>query len=135
MATFNIVGFDEVLLELERAKDGFEDRAKEAVQAGGLVAANLLYDAAPHRSNKMRESFKMTAPARNFEDGIYVDVYPAGTQPNGPRKKASNETVAFVNEYGSSTQEAQPFMRPTIENHAGEITAAMADVLGMEQEG
>ncbi|NCC94990.1 MAG: hypothetical protein EOM10_17280 [Opitutae bacterium] len=134
MATFNVEGFDEVLLELEKAKDGFEDRAKAAVQAGGLVAANLLYDAAPHRTNAMRESFKMTEPARNFEDGIYVDVYPAGTQPNGPHKKASNETVGFANEYGSSTQEAKPFMRPTLENHSGEITAAMAAVLGMDQE-
>ena len=133
MATFEVFGFDETLLEIEKAKDGFEERAKAAVQAGGLVAANLLYNAAPHRSNAMRQSFKMTAPARNFEDGIYVDVYPAGTQPNGPHKKASNEEVAFVNEYGSSKQEAKPFMRPTIENHADEITAAMAAVLVGEE--
>lgn len=135
MATFEIQGFDEVLLEIEKAKEGFEERAKAAVQAGGLVTANLLYKAAPVRSGAVRASFKMTAPARSFEDGIYVDVYPAGTQPNGPRKKASNETVAFVNEYGSSQQDAKPFMRPTLEDHADEITAAMAAALGMEQEG
>ncbi|MEG1358377.1 MAG: hypothetical protein RSE23_01810 [Clostridia bacterium] len=127
MATFSVEGFDEVLLELEKEKDGFLERAQQAVQAGGLKAAQLLQTAAPKHSKHLSRSFKMTPPEHNLMDGIYVDVYPSGTQPNG-RKKASNEEVGFIQEYGSSSNPANPWMRPTIENHADEINAAMAAV-------
>lgn len=132
MAIFEVLGFDEALLEIEKAKDGFEQRAVKAVRAGGLVAANLLAEAAPRHEGYLKASFTMSPPGKNFEDGIYVDVYPAGTQPNG-RKKASNEEVGFIQEFGSSKQEARPWMRPTIERGADEINAAMAVALAEEE--
>lgn len=132
MATFNVDGFDETLLELEKEKDGFLERAQRAVQAGGLKAAQLLQAAAPKRSGHLSRSFKMTSPERNLMDGIFVDVYPSGTQPNGC-KKASNEEIGFIQEYGSSSNPARPWMRPTIENHADEINAAMAAVFESEE--
>ncbi|NLV59196.1 MAG: hypothetical protein GXY67_10580 [Clostridiales bacterium] len=132
MAFFEVTGFDEVLLEIEKENANFEQRAIRAVRAGGLVAANLLAEAAPERSGALKRSFVMSPPGKNFKDGIYVDVYPAGSQPNG-RKKASNEEVGFVQEYGSSKQDAYPWMGPAIERGADAINAAMAAALPEEE--
>ena len=99
MAEFNTVGLEEiekgadVLVEAQRA----EALAMGLNETGGFV-----------------KSIKATAVKGNDTEK-YVDVYPQGRAKHGNDRKGDksnvrNATIGFVAEYGTSSQQARPYM-------------------------
>ncbi len=125
MATFNVVGIDEAIKELDIAAEEMTRRAPAAAKAGGEVAARAMADTAPVRTGQLSGSMVVKGPYTSALDGSYCDVFPDGVREDGER----NAEVGFVKEFGRSNMPAEPWMRPAIERYADEIASAVTNVL------
>lgn len=125
MATFDVVGIDEAIKQLDLKADEMQKLAPQAVMAGGQVAAEAMRATVPVRTGQLSGGITIKGPYHNLADGHYVDVFPDGIRKDGER----NATVGYVLEYGRSNMPPQPWMRPATESSADAINDAMASVL------
>lgn len=63
---------------------------------------------------------------KQTKDGKAIYVYPQGTRRDGNKRRAAE--VAFVNEYGTSSQPARPFINTANEKSADAAVDAAAKV-------
>lgn len=128
MATFNTMGVDELLRELEEHGRDVSEKLPEAALAGARAAVAEMQKRVPVRTGGLKAHIKIGEVHRTVAEGTYVEVYPSGTKKSG-RKRERYETVGYVLEYGRSNMPARPWMRPAVEEGADAIAEAMADVL------
>lgn len=141
MAKFSTIGVEDFMRSLE----AFGERAAEAIpdmlQAGADVAQQAMEATAAWQDDtgQLRRSIKRTR-IKGSGTGRYIEIYPSGTTPDGQRL----EEVGFVLEYGRGVSSftrntrngvtktyvlqpmaPRPWLRPAIEDNAGEIIDAM----------
>lgn len=141
MAKFNTVGVEDFLRSLE----GFGQRAFDAIpdilNAGADVAQEAMESTAAFQDDtgQLRRSIKRSKVYRRGS-ASFIELYPSGTTPDGQRL----EEIGFALEYGRGVSvftratkhgktkryvlpamEPHPWMRPAIEDNAGNILDAM----------
>lgn len=123
MASFGVVGLDEIALKLQNLGDKGEQIANEMLVEGAKVLIPYMKAEAQRVSNgersvgTMADSIGMTAVKKRKTGGLIIHIYPQGDQPHGnPLKKksgkVSNAAVGFMLEYGTSKMAARPWMKP-----------------------
>lgn len=126
MATFNAVGVEEAIQQMNLEAERVHRLAPQAAQVGAEVAAKAIQRNAPRgETGKLSGSIVCKGPHTNVADGVYYDIHPDGIRDDGER----NATVGYVHEFGRSNMPARPWMRTAVDASEGAITDAMADVL------
>ena len=132
---------DEILGGLIKFAES-DEVAKKMVAAGQeVMRANIEAGAQKHRSELVRkhmaDSVKAYPPVVNNDGDIVGRVKfegSAGTKKSKSGKRFDNTTWirAFRVEYGTTNQDAEPFVRPAIRKSKKEIERKMKEVFDME---
>lgn len=77
-------------------------------------------------TGKTAESITYDRKLKTSGSGKSISVYPKGTRSDGNRRSAAE--VAFVNEFGTSSQPARPFINTANEKSADAAVEAAAGV-------
>ncbi len=125
MATFNVVGMEEAIKQMDFEAERVKRRGPAAVQAGGEVAKNAMRQTVPVRTGQLSEAIQVGKVEHTTADGIHCDVFPDGRRADGERFAE----IGFVLEYGREGMPARPWMRPAVERESAAITEAVANVL------
>jgi HK97 gp10 family phage protein len=114
-------GFEEYLEMLAAAGRDIDAIADEALEAGGVVLLDGMKRRVPKDTHNLEDHLVATAPE---QDGNYhyIEV--------GLDKNADADTARYgnVQEFGSSSCEKQPYLRPTIDEDMGKARRAMKNV-------
>ena len=114
-------GFAEYLERIARAGQEVDAIAAEALKAGGEILLDGMKRRVPKDTHNLEEHLTVLGPHRdgNFH---YITV--------GMPKAADAETARYgnVQEYGSSSMAAQPYIRPTMDQDMGKARKAMKEV-------
>ena len=125
-ASLNLKGLDAYLEKVAQAGRDVDQAAANAVTAGGDVLLAGELELVPRDTNLLAETLARSTPAQdgNF---IYVEV--------GMPRGAPAEVARYgnVQEYGSSSMAAQPYIRPAIDQKAAKVRAA--EKKSLEQDG
>lgn len=125
MASFNVVGMDELMADMELEAERIERNGPAAAMAGAEAAIEAMRKTVPERTGGLKSHIKYKGPWHDAVDGHFTDVFPTGKDEHGERY----ETIGFVNEYGRSNMPANPWMRKAIETEGDAIGEKMAEVL------
>ncbi len=126
MATFNVVGVEEAIRQMNLEAERMHRLAPQAAKAGAEVAVEAMRRTVPvGETHKLHDSLICKGPHTNVADGVYYDIHPDGIRDDGER----NATVGYVLEFGRSNMDARPWMRTAVDASEGAITDAMAGVL------
>lgn len=141
MAEFTTVGLEEV----ENAFLRMEEAAVTAVPKMLKAGADVLVEAQRTEALAMGlnntggfvKSIKATA-VKGGDTEKYVDIYPHGRAKHGNNKKgdksnARNATIGFVAEYGTSSQQARPYMTTANAKAHEKVVDAELEVWEREQ--
>lgn len=136
MAEFTTVGLEEV----EKAFLRMEEAAVAAVPKMLKAGANVLVEAQREEARAMGlsdtggfiDSIKATKVKGDSMEK-YVEVYPQGRAKHGNEKKGNksnvrNATIGFVAEYGTSSQQARPYMTVANEKAHDKVIEAELEV-------
>jgi HK97 gp10 family phage protein len=97
---------DEILEEMLLAEADVVERAQKATAlAYGVKDTGTMI-------NSIQRTKMSFGPS-----GVSMEIYPAGSRPNGKKKK-TNAEVAFIQEYGKKGQAARPFISEANEQAA-----------------
>lgn len=77
-------------------------------------------------TGKTAESITYDRKLKTSDSGKSISVYPKGTRSDGNRRSVAE--VAFVNEFGTSSQPARPFINTANEKSADAAVEAAAGV-------
>lgn len=127
MAKFNTIGLDDIekalLLESEKAKSA----VPQMLKAGGEVLA----DAQKKEAKRLKIEFRgdliksiKVSKVKTTSKGQSIEVAPTGKNSAGVR----NAEVGFLNEYGTSRQEARPWQSTANLKSEEEVHRAMKSV-------
>ena len=135
MASFEFSGFDDLAKALNRIGQPPDDVKAEALTAMAQIAAGKIKSQGeamgvrdPESSVHVLDTIKVNKPKLN-EDGGYCTITFSGTRPRG-RKRVRNAEIAFINEYGTRTQRARPFIGQAITQGEQAIVEPGADIIG-----
>jgi hypothetical protein len=155
MARFDTNGLDALVLDLDEINEIDDGTMQEMLEAGGEVIRKAHVESIKklftRRSGKLEGSPIVHKKMGGCGNLRYILVYPAGehhtyrargktyTKMNwgrkgttvkkaGGTKKATNQDVAFVHEFGGHGNAAEQWMRKANEEHATEATDAEAAV-------
>ena len=118
MAEFTTVGLEEVIEAFSRREQAATRAVPKMLQAGAAVLVEAQRAEALamglNETGGFVKSIKATAVKGNDTEK-YVDVYPQGRAKHGNDRKGDksnvrNATIGFVAEYGTSSQQARPYM-------------------------
>lgn len=135
MASLKTVGIDVVLLSMQEIAEIPDDVANDMLQAGGAVVAEAqrrkIRSVLKQHTGNLASSVTVT-PKMKTRNGTerFVTVYPQGKHHTynhkGSPKNATNNEVAFVQEYGSPKRgiKAKHIIRLANEESAQAATAA-----------
>ena len=119
MASFNYVGYDEIVKSLGLEMERIHRNGPAAVAAGAKIAQEAMMSFAPKRTGGLSKHVKVKGPLYSAARGHYCEVYPDGTNKRGERYA----TIGFVLEYGRSNMLPRQWMssamaqaRPAIED-------------------
>ncbi len=111
-------GFEAYLEKIAAAGKNVDQAAAGAVKAGGDVALAGMQRRVPKDTRNLEQHLVVDGPQQdgNF---VFVEV--------GLSKTADADTTRYGNaqEFGTSTMAAQPYVRPTLAEDAGQIKTAM----------
>lgn len=110
-------GLDAYLEQLARAGRDVDKAAGKALAAGADVAVEGMRARVPKDTRNLESHLGATAP-RQDGNYVYVEVGLVG---------ADAETARYgtAQEYGTSKMQAQPYIRPTIDEDGKQIRAAI----------
>jgi HK97 gp10 family phage protein len=118
-------GFAEYLERLAQAGKNIDAIAGEALLAGGEVLLEGMRRRVPVDTHNLQNHLNLQGPKRdgNFN---YVEIGLMG---------ADAETARYgnVQEYGSSSMAAQPYVRPTLDEDMKKARAKMKEVFGKHE--
>lgn len=123
--TVSMKGFDKFLEELGNAGKDVDQSIQKALMAGAEVAKKGMQKRVRKDTHNLQDHIQIDGPHMkgNFS---YVDV---GVIPKESFTDADTARYGNAQEYGTSSMEAQPYIRPTISEDAGKIRKAMKDSL------
>jgi HK97 gp10 family phage protein len=115
-------GLEEYLEQLVQVEKDVDAVAANALKAGGDVLLKGMQRRVPKDTHNLEQNLKCTEPVR---DGNYTFVEV------GLSKDTDAETARYgtAQEYGTSSMEAQAYIRPTVDADAGKARKAMKEVL------
>lgn len=135
MASLELQGFDSLEDAFRRIADIPSDVTEEALDAMAGVAAGKIRQSGeslgvrdPESSVHILDKIK-TQKAKITESGGYEDITFSGTRRRG-NKRVRNAEIAFVNEYGTRTQQARPFVGKAMSQNEEQITAPGEKIVG-----
>ena len=127
MAEFGVTGLDDLMLSMQQIAEIPDDVQDEILnaQADVIVEAQKSkgHSYGVERTGVTLNSIKKSKP-KSRKGSRVVYVTPTGTNKDGNR----NAEVAFVNNYGTRSQKARPFITDANEMSAEQTTAAGAAV-------
>lgn len=141
MAEFNTVGLEEVEKAFLNMEEAAVRAVPEMVKAGGAVLAEAQKEEARamglNDTGGFVNSIKATKVKGN-ETGKYVDVYPQGKAKHGNDRKGDKRnvryaTIGFVAEYGTSSQQARPYMTAANEKAREKVVEAELEIWEREK--
>lgn len=127
MAKFNTVGFDEVEKELLNDSEKARAAVPKMLKAGAEVLVNAQKREAETLKVKNKGDLINSIKASKIKEtstGKSIDVAPTGKNREGVR----NAEVGFLNEYGTSKQEARPWMETANLKSEEEVHKAMKKI-------
>lgn len=130
MAIISTHGLDELLSDMESVAELPDDVILDMLSAEAEIAQEAQKAEAKalgvYDTGKTAESitFKKKLSVKGSEKAVYV--YPQGTRSDGNKRSVS--AVAFMNEFGTSSQPARPFINTANERTAQEQENAAARV-------
>lgn len=141
MAEFNTTGLEDVIEAFSRREQATVEAVPKMLKAGAdvLVEAQRAEALAMglNETGGFVKSIKATAVKGNDTEK-YVDVYPQGRAKHGNDRKGDksnvrNATIGFVAEYGTSSQQARPYMTVANEKAHEKVIDAELEVWEREQ--
>ena len=139
MAKLTFEGLDEVMLSMKEMAELPDDTANDMLQTGAAMVAAAqkrnIQAALRRRTGVLADSVTVT-PKMKTRNGTerFVTIYPRGKHHtydhNGSPKIATNNEVAFVNEYGAPKRGINPtgMIRKANEESADAAVAAQFQV-------
>ena len=138
MANFVISGTEELFSLMDRVSEFPDDVVEEALAAMAETAAEKIRESGrsmgvydPKSNVHILDNIAVSKPKRT-DDGGSATVYFKGTRRSSENAWAStrrNAEIAFINEYGTTDQNARPFIRSAIEKNGDEISDKGGDIL------
>lgn len=126
MATFQTFGSDGLIQACKRIMDIPDSIKAEALNEMAKIAANAEKETGermrvrdPNSNVHILDNIKINKPKMS-DTGGSVTITFAGTRPNG-NKTIRNAEIAFIQEYGTDTIPARPFIREAMESSADNI--------------
>ena len=115
-------GFSEYLERVAQAGKDLDTAADQALAAGGEILLAGMQRRVPKDTHNLEGNLEMTEPQRDGNFHV-IEV--------GLSKKADAETARYgnVQEYGSSSMAAQPYVRPALDEDMGKARVAMRQIL------
>jgi len=125
-ANLSVKGLEEMLEGMAKAGDDVDEAAAEAVMTGGAVALAGFKSRVAVDTGKLRDSLVVTEPE---QDGNVITI--SVGQPDRGANKVSKRLAIYgnVQEFGSSSMAAHPYVRPTMAADKGKINRAMVETL------
>jgi HK97 gp10 family phage protein len=123
---FNITGLKEINALLKELPEKAQERViKSAVRSGAQVVRKEAKRLVPKDTGELERSIKVQAGRPRSKSKITFRVGFEKT-PDG----RSPSRRAHLTEFGTSTQPAQPFMRPALDSKASEVINKMISAIG-----
>lgn len=135
MASLELLGFEDLDDAFKRIGDFPEDVKIDALDAMAQVAAERIKQTGEAMGVRDPESTvhildKVTRnKAKMSWSGGYEDITFAGTRMRG-NTRTRNAEIAFINEYGSRTQDARPFIGKAMTQYEEQIAAPGEKIVG-----
>lgn len=139
MASFSVVGADELADELIKMGEATGETARSMIERGAEELVKSWKEVITQRGHvdtgTMRDSVK-PGKIKNEGGALSVEVYPQGTQKQPGRKKAvRNAEKAFILHYGWKSKEGTHFV-DEVEKEGGEkAVEAMTEIFNDYIEG
>lgn len=130
MAEFSARGLDELMLDLAAIAEIPEDVQDEMlISMAEIVAAAQRKKARAYGVQDSGLTIRKIKPGKiKMKKGVRtIYVTPTGTRKRG-EQRVRNAEIAFVNEYGTTSQKARPFVRDGNAASAAESTAAAFEI-------
>jgi HK97 gp10 family phage protein len=121
----DLKGMAEYLEQIVQAGRDVDAAAAKAVAAGGDVVHGSMLDKVPVLSGNLKSKLERTEPT---QEGNFISVEV------GMSKNTDADTAIYgnVQEYGSATNPAQPYIRPSFDENKAKVRAAEKAVLQEE---
>lgn len=134
MGEFNTVGLEDVIEAFSRKEQATVEAVPKMLKAGAavLVEAQKAEAAAMGIGGGFVKSIKGTA-VKGDDMEKHIDVYPQGRADHGNDRKGSKEkvryaTIGFVEEYGTSSRQARPYMTVANEKAHEKVTEVQRQI-------
>lgn len=131
MATFEVDGLTGLTDVFNSAEAPPEEVKKDILQAMGAAAMQAVSQEgrskniySDYAGKHMLDSITLTKPKINDKGGVIYVTFAGDRQDRRHKKKTRQAKVAFVNEYGTKTQRARPFISPALKKKEAEIVSA-----------
>lgn len=136
MGEFNTVGLEDIIDAFSRREQATVEAVPKMLKAG----ADVLIEAQKAEAQAMGlndtggfiQSIKATA-IKGDETEKYVEVYPQGKAKHGNERKGDKSnvryaTIGFIAEYGTSSQQARPYMTTANEKAHEKVVEAQREI-------
>lgn len=143
MGEFNTVGLEDIIDAFSRREQATVEAVPKMLKAG----ADVLIEAQKAEAQAMGlndtggfiQSIKATA-IKGDETEKYVEVYPQGKAKHGNERKGDKSnvryaTIGFIAEYGTSSQQARPYMTTANEKAHEKVVEAQREIWESENNG
>lgn len=143
MAEFSTVGLEDIIDAFSRREQATVQAVPKMLKAG----ADVLIEAQKAEAKAMGieetagfiQSIKATA-IKGDDTEKYVDVYPQGRAKHGNDRKGDKSnvryaTIGFVAEYGTSSQQARPYMTAANAKAHDKVVEAQRQIWESENNG
>lgn len=135
MAKLEVENMDDLQAAFKQIMNISDTAKTEALENMAKVAAERIKSTGesmgvrdPESSVHILDNIKTNKPKLN-KSGGYADISFKGSRPNG-KKRLANSEIAFIQEFGSRTIQARPFIGTAMEKSDKQIADAGAEVLG-----
>ncbi len=118
---FKLKGFDEYLQVIADAGASVDDAAENAVVAGADVLLDGMQRRVPKDTMNLHDHLKRTQPKR---EGNFISVQVGIIEADAETARYGN-----VQEFGSATMKAQPYIRPTLDGDKAKMRRAQRQSL------
>ena len=118
---FKLKGFDEYLQVIADAGKSVDGAAEKAVIAGADVLLAGMQRRVPKDTLNLHDHLKRTQPKR---EGNFVSVQVGVLEADADTARYGN-----VQEFGSATMKAQPYIRPTLDGDRAKMRRAQREAL------
>lgn len=136
MGEFNVVGLEDIIGAFERREQATVEAVPKMLQAGADVLIKTQKAEAKamgiEETAGFIQSIKATA-IKGDDTEKYVEVYPKGKAKHGNERKGDKSnvryaTIGFIAEYGTSSQQARPYMTVANAKAQEKVTEAQREV-------